>query len=173
MTINDAMMSSDRHDWQTPDNVLELVRKVGSIALDPCSSADNPTDATFAWTHSGLGQDWGDYGACEAGDSFLVYVNPPYGRSLPAWIEKCAVEGERGCQIVLLTPARPDTGWYDSAIESAHALCEWRGRIRFKGAPSCAPFPSALFYWGPNPFLFCHVFQGVGRVRVMRQLRRE
>lgn len=161
----DAVLhSSDRMDWQTPDVVLDLVREVGVIRLDPCTEVANPTGAQ-EWISppgDGLSYDW------QPARSGVVYVNPPYGRSLQTWIAKCCTEGTAGSEIVLLVPARPDTAWYDAAHDSANAKCEWRGRLRFKGAPHCAPFPSALFYWGPQPWLFCHVFAPHGRVEVMR-----
>lgn len=167
--VSRAVMSSAKHDWQTPESVLELVRKVGRIGLDPCTTPANPCAADGICTLpdlDGLKADW--LRACVFGNG-LAYVNPPYGRALPRWVDKCACEGAAGCEVILLVSARPDTAWYDLAKTSANALCEVRGRLRFKGADAGAPFPSALFYWGPSPFLFCHVFQVLGRVEVMRQ----
>lgn len=165
----DAVLhSSAKHDWQTPDVVLELVRTVGPIALDPCTTDENPCNAgtCIVPPADGMNIPW-----MPEGGTGIVYVNPPYGREIERWCNKCVLEDLYGCQIVLLVPARPDTAWYDAAMQSANALCEWRGRLRFKGAPSCAPFPSALFYWDPSPWLFCHVFAPHGRVRVLRERR--
>lgn len=47
------LMSSAKDDWQTPAEVLELVRKVGPIVLDPCTTVDNPTGAALI-CHDGL-----------------------------------------------------------------------------------------------------------------------
>lgn len=162
-----CLNSSKRMDWQTPDNVLELVRKIAPVALDPCTTADNPCGASKFLHQEGLFVHWEPL---TPADPFagLVYVNPPYGRELKHWIEKCCNEGSLGCHIILLVPSRTDTAWYDRAISSANAVCDWRGRLRFKGSKDSAPFPSVLFYWGPSPHLFCHVFQDHGRVRVLR-----
>jgi site-specific DNA-methyltransferase (adenine-specific) len=168
--VNRAVMSSSKHDWQTPERVLDLVRQVGPIALDPCTTAENPCDARvcFVPPADGLALQW----SWEINADGVIYVNPPYGRAIGAWVDKCVLEAGYAGQIILLVPARPDTAWYDVAKQGANALCEVRGRLRFKGADAGAPFPSALFYWGTSPFLFCHVFQELGRVEVMRQRAR-
>lgn len=157
--MHSALNSSVKMDWQTPDNLLDLVRQVGPIALDPCTVASNPTCASEFCTpeDDGLGFRWG-----ELAGSSLIYVNPPYGRELPKWSAKCVLEGKAGCEIVLLTPARPDTRWFQDAASTADALLFWRGRLKFKGAKDAAPFPSALFYWGPRVERFRDVFSGKG-----------
>jgi len=49
--------------WCTPPEVLERVRRVGPIALDPCTDASNPTGALKYITHDsyggGLAREWG------------------------------------------------------------------------------------------------------------------
>ncbi len=154
-------------DWQTPENVLELVRKVGPIALDPCTSAENPTGAehfccqvtvqdddgrpVVASYSDGLQRRWSDFRG-------LVYVNPPYGRALPQWVDKCIQEAERGAEIILLVPSRTDTRWWHKAANEATSCAFWKGRMTFKGAPSTAPFPTCLFYFGKNWDRFNEVF---------------
>lgn len=159
-----ALTSSDRHDWETPELVLDLVRKIGPITFDPCTHADNPVKAALFYTEAdnGLKANWPTLG--------LAYVNPPYGRDLPSWVGRCAREGwligdgKSQLSIVLLTPNRPDTRWYDVLERESQAYCEVRGRLRFRGAKDSAPFPSALHYWGSNPYKFCDIFQSLGRV---------
>lgn len=146
------LLSSDRMDWQTPESVLELVRRVGEIAIDPCTTEDNPVGAWgfFTPARNGLLAQWDTRGLRGLGDEApgLVFVNPPYGRKLPEWIGCCVEWARDGVPIIALVPARTDTRWFESAVRSAQALCLWRGRITFRGAPHPAPFPSALFYWG-------------------------
>lgn len=168
--MNPKLNSSVKMDWQTPDSFLALVRQVDPISLDPCTTAENPTGAATWCTgllmrmtnpqsviDDGLSIPWG-----AAGGGGLVYVNPPYGRELPKWVEKCREEAIEGCEIILLVPARTDTKWWQSAYRSADMTLLWRGRIRFKGAESPAPFPSAVFYFGPRAELFRDVFDGKG-----------
>lgn len=39
------LMSSEKPDWLTPDVILGLVREVAPIALDPCTTEENPCRA--------------------------------------------------------------------------------------------------------------------------------
>lgn len=154
------LMSSVRMDWQTPRKVLDLVRLVGRIGLDPCTTDDNPVGADdwIAPPSDGLLQEWpSDDGA----GAFLTYVNPPYGRSLGAWMAKCNEESANGAEIIALVPARTDTRWWEH-VTQADAICFWRGRLTFEGAPNAAPFPSALVYWGERRKRFVQVFGAKG-----------
>lgn len=82
-----------------------------------------------------------------------VFVNPPYGRSIRAWVEKAYQESVRdpNRKIVMLIPSRTDTSyWHDFIFP--HADVEFiRGRLKFEvngqgGNP--APFPSAIVVFG-------------------------
>ena len=162
-----VLHSSEKMDWRTPSDVLDLVRGVGIIGLDPCATLDKKHHfAAFNLTEDddGLEHDWSTY----VGEDALVFVNPPYGRALPHWVEMCATEAEScDIEIVLLVPSRTDTRWFRLASESADARCLWYGRLRFEDAPSSAPFPSACFYWGPSPYLFASIWSDAGEVSVL------
>lgn len=143
--ISPCLYSSDVTTWQTPDEVLECVRRFAPIELDPCTAPDNPTGAARYFTEEddGLAQPWTSKG--------LVYVNPPYGRAMRLWMRKLRDEHRAGRveEAILLIPARTDTGaWTESVALDALVVAFWRGRIRFRGAPAGAPFPSALVYYG-------------------------
>src|SRR5689334_8272167 len=104
------LMSSAKGDWQTPDKILDLVRKLAPIGLDPCTSPDNPTRARLFYYRpspmeaeklasspagrlqayleissltDGLQLPWG------VEKNELIYVNPPYGRSVGKWMSRC------------------------------------------------------------------------------------
>jgi len=160
--MSSARTGTGRDDWQTPPAVLELVRQVAPIALDPCSAPGNPVGAE-RWCcppGDGLSISWGV-------DSGLVYVNPPYSQCR-AWLAKCDSEATAGVEIVALVPARTDTrAWHESIWPAASAVCFWRGRLRFVGATASAPFPSAIVYYGSRAGLFRRVFCGVGHVVVL------
>jgi phage N-6-adenine-methyltransferase len=145
-------MSSVDQGWETPEEVLELVRQMGPIGLDPCTTDENPTGAEDYYTDydDGLSQSWMGFG--------LVYANPPYSRSLKPWTAKMAVEASRGVEIVGLVPARTDTQWFQRNLLTCKAVCFWGGRLTFKGAPAPAPFPSCLPYWGSRVDLFAEIF---------------
>lgn len=170
-----ALMSSDKTTWQTPDVVLDLVRQLSPIALDPCTVPENPTGARVICVErmprepgrltyvDGLDQSWPALARDGGG---LIYVNPPFGRGVATWMARCYGAKRWGCEVVALVPARVDTIWWNCwvAPPTAQAVCFWRGRLTFKGAPAPAPFPSAIVYWGPRPHRFADVFSTVGAI---------
>lgn len=154
-----------RADWRTPDNVLEVVRAAlgGEVDLDPCASTTHwlaggdeiGEELNFHEEDDGLSRDWGKR---------TVFVNPPFNRNRD-WVAKCAAEAAKGAEVILLIPARTDTRYWQRVIaETAQAICFWRGRIRFVGATSGAPFPCAFVYWGPNAAQFDNAFDDHGQV---------
>lgn len=151
------LMSSARGDWQTPDCVLERVRCVAPIGLDPCTAPSNPTRAAGYYTplSNGLTQPWDGVG------NDLIYCNPPYGRGIGAWVDKCREAAAAGETVIALLPARTDTRWFPW---DADALCFWSGRLTFKGAPAPAPFPSVLAFWGSDTVPFKLAFRDAGPV---------
>lgn len=157
--LSASLMSSVRTDWNTPTCVLERVRAIAPIALDPCSNAASSVGAMVALDEllDGRSADWR-----RASGGGLIYVNPPYGRIIGDWTSKCRLEAARRCEIVSLLPARPDTAWWQTDITTARLVCFWRGRLTFVGAPSAAPFPSAIAYWGPRARRFRQAFSDAG-----------
>ncbi|MBY0332289.1 MAG: helix-turn-helix domain-containing protein [Acetobacteraceae bacterium] len=145
-----AAGNSSAHDaWTTPTDLLDRLYAVlgGPFSLDPCSPGAvlSPVRAGRHYTREddGLAQDW--HGA--------VFMNPPYSRELGRWTAKARTEVEAGraSLVIGLIPARTDTRWWHQDIAGhAHA---WilRGRVRFGGASTAAPFPSALVLWGGDP----------------------
>lgn len=165
------LLASVRHDWHTPQGVLELVRQLGPLGLDVCTSADNPTGARRYLT-SGPGPAWWPRWPHWVRPGEVLWANPPYGRELSHWVHGWSRLAGHDCAEhvhgVALTPARPDTRWFGMLWTRARAVCLWSGRLRFGGAPAAAPFPSALWYWGPRPFRFCDLCYGRGLVVSLR-----
>jgi hypothetical protein len=112
--------------------------------------------AAVAYTvdDDGLGRHW-------AG---RVYLNPPYGREIDAWIAKLVAEHTAGAvlEAIALVPARVDTGWFRRLDQ--YPRCFIFGRLQFANADNPAPFPSAVFYLGPNLDRFVEVFTPVGGI---------
>ena len=159
--INAGLMSSGSGDWNTPEPVLKLVRRIDKIRLDPCSNGGSIVGAAVEWSVevNGLAQPW------TSRRKGLVYVNPPYGRAVGDWIEKIRHEASAGVEVVALLPARTDAKWWHQHVfQTAAAVCFWKGRLSFLGAPSSAPFPSAVAYWGKRSTLFHTVFMQAGKV---------
>lgn len=130
--------SSERMDWATPDALYERLHEQHRFNLDAAANITNARcERYFDEVTNGLVQSW---------EGARVWCNPPYGRAIGAWTKKAAWEAHRAERIVMLVPARTDTEWWHTAI--GHCRVEFlKGRLRFKGAPSSAPFPSALLHW--------------------------
>lgn len=153
MTLADALFSSATPEWRTPNSVLDRVRRVGLISLDPCAHPCGLVDAVVEWYGpnqggiDGLKEDWN----IETKTPGVVFVNPPYGKPIKDWSAKCALEHlERGVDVVALLPARTDTSWWQETVPLARCVCFWRGRIKFLsdgGEVNPAPFPSAIVLW--------------------------
>lgn len=165
MTRERPHLTSIRDDWNTPESILSRVRAVGPIALDPCSNPHSTVRAEKELCADGLEFPW-------ASRKGLVFVNPPYGRSLKTWVLKCAVEAQQGAEIVLLVPARPGTSWWREyvlgrgAIPLAARVCFLYGRPRFlsEGKPGthACTFDVAVIYYGSDPARFSRAFAGAG-----------
>lgn len=142
--MNVSPTATYRDDWNTPDSVLNPVRGFfgGEVDLDPCSNATSLVRAETEYRlpdRDGLKEPW--FGG--------VFVNPPYGRGIGPWLDRCAEAHTRwDAEVVALVPASTDTKYFQRALDTADAVCFWAGRIRFVGAPQGAMFPSALLYWG-------------------------
>lgn len=137
-----ATHSTGKDDWETPEWFIRLLkREFGYIDLDPCATAES-TKAPIFFTEkeNGLVQPW--FGT--------VFVNPPYSQ-MAKWAAKAYSEAKMGHtkNILFLCAARTDTcAWWD--------YLRWgdvrfiKGRLKFVGAKSSAPFPSALVIFRHN-----------------------
>jgi len=149
--------------WQTPDSILERVRTVAPIALDPCTVTSNPTHAkrniTAECDPDGLLSDW-----WTLADGGLVFCNPPYGRGhATEWATKIVAEAARGTEIIALTRGDTSTRAAWTMIGAATRIC-YPPRIRFKGATGSPNFSNAIYYLGPRPQTFRRAFEDLGPI---------
>jgi hypothetical protein len=154
--------SSDTPEHYTPQDFLESVREVfGDIPdLDPCSNSHETPNVKarrhYTVEDDGLKQPWGG----------RVFMNPPYGREVPAWIEKVRREWESGqvTELIALLPSRTDTEWFNAlTVDTDDAvICFLSGRLTFIGNNDPAPFPSMAVYLGPKHDIFAAVFDELG-----------
>lgn len=162
------MRERTNNDLNTPLVVLERVRKVGPIILDPCSNPWSITNALIVRDGyekgCGLEADW-----LALSNGGLVFVNPPYGHGqMKQWAEKIAHEAKRGCEIIAIVKGDFSTQWWGIVREDATAICYWSKRIKFGGgAHSAGTFASAVFYYGDRPLVFETAFSDVGDVRLI------
>lgn len=154
--VMSSAKTGGRDDWETPDCVLERVRMVGQIGLDPCAPVGrNPVGARIVYDErkDGLSFSW------VAAIDEITFINPPYSQ-LRRWVNRCD-EGWQ-CEVIALVPARTDTRAWNEI--SPNVVAFWRGRLTFRGAQGPAPFPSALLYWGDRPWKFGAAFEDVAKV---------
>jgi phage N-6-adenine-methyltransferase len=135
------------HAWETPQDFLARLYPVfGRFDLDPCSPRQTrpPVKARMHYTDDDDGLSLAWHG--------VVFVNPPYGRHLPAWIAKARREVEQGNArlVAALIPARTDTHYWHNHVAGKADVYFLKGRLRFGDGSQSAPFPSALAVWGAD-----------------------
>jgi site-specific DNA-methyltransferase (adenine-specific) len=133
--------SSATPEWYTPRDFFDALNAEFNFTLDPCCTHENATvQKHFTESDDGLTQSWSDE---------IVFMNPPYGRTIGDWMRK-AYESSvlDGALVVCLVPARTDTAWWhDYAAKGEVRFI--RGRLKFGGAATSAPFPSAVCVFRP------------------------
>jgi DNA N-6-adenine-methyltransferase (Dam) len=157
-----ALMSSMSPEWYSPPQVVDPVLGfLGVIDLDPCADPGRAIPATmhFTMADDGLAHEW--HGR--------IFMNPPYGHGIGVWMSKLAAEFASGrvTEAIALVPARVDTHWWRDF--PARSVCFVDGRLKFSGAKTSAPFPSALLYLGSRPEVFEAAFSPLGRIYRQRE----
>lgn len=170
------MGESTNDDLNTPEWILDLVRRMGPIGLDPCSNRWSTVGARFSVglpDADGLDVDWELLTDVGKGSCF---VNPPYSRPLP-WARKfalwrsCLTDAFTGPEPhgFVLVKCAPSTRWWKVLMSVASARVDFHKRITFEGgAHKSGMMDSTMFYAGPSPYLFAHIFSPHGEVRVYR-----
>lgn len=130
----DKFTTSD--DYITPKRIIKAL---GPFELDPCACKEQPwRTAHRMWTEGGLDRGWAN--------SF-VFLNPPYGQKMWAWIERLSNHPAGG---IALIHARTCTrGFHEFVFKRALSILFLEGRVFFhtpdgertkssSGAPSVA-----------------------------------
>ncbi len=142
--MNPVMFSSKTDQWSTPQSLFDELDEEFHFTLDPCADAENHKCARyFTAEEDGLAQDW---------SGNMVFCNPPYGRQIYQWVEKCYREGcKDNTVVVMLIPARTDTTYFHDFILNRAEIRFIKGRLRFGGGKGAAPFPSMIvIFRGPK-----------------------
>ncbi len=134
MSAPSVHFSSATDLWATPDDFFAAQHKKHGFTLDVCATPENAKCADyFTKEQDGLKQLW----------QGVVWMNPPYGRTIGNWMRKAYESFQDGAKVVCLVPARTDTAWWhDYAMKGRIEFI--RGRLKFGGHKNSAPFPSAL-----------------------------
>jgi phage N-6-adenine-methyltransferase len=141
MALNKGLMSSNNSEWETPNELFNKLNQIFKFGLDAAATKDNTKCLLFITPEQdALKQDWGGRGP--------VWINPPYERyRMGLWLNKIYAEAQKGVAVVALLPARTETRWFQTAWRANH-LVFVRGRIKFIGGKSAAPFPSVIAIFG-------------------------
>lgn len=143
-----ASFSGNRNeDFRTPRSFIKWLRDSRGLEFDldaAASSSNAVASKYFTKDDDALSQDW--FGR--------VWLNPPYGRQIVDWVEKCAEQIQRpevDC-IWVLIPARVDTIWFHEIVmKSAYNVYLIKGRFNFTHDTTIsgknAPFPAMLVYY--------------------------
>ena len=126
--------------WATPQDFFDRVNAIFDFNLDVCALPENAKCARyFTPEDDGLAQDWA--GVC--------WMNPPYSLEIAQWVEKASETAKAGHTVVALLPARTDVGWWQDHClgREIHYI---RGRLKFGGSKSNAPFGCALVVFRPS-----------------------
>ena len=106
-------------EWYTPPYIFDALGL--TFDLDPCSPGAGKTfvPALHYYTaeDDGLASPW--FGT--------VFVNPPYGKHTPVWMEKLAGYGD-GLGLVF---SRTDVKWFHEFGVKADVICFVRSRVKF------------------------------------------
>lgn len=142
--LNKSLFSSSSGEWGTPTDLYQWLHHKFKFVLDAAADYKNAKcKRFFNKADNSLEQSWGGKGS-------VVWLNPPYGLGLGAWMEKCVEEAKKGATVVALIPSRTDTQWWAESVMQAKEIWFFTGRLRFEGAPASAPFPSAIAVFKPG-----------------------
>lgn len=139
--MDKILLSSKKMNWETPQKMFDKWNEEFHFTLDPCAEVFTAKcDKFYTIEDDGLTKDWSNE---------VVFCNPPYGKAINKWVEKCYNESLKGTTIVLLIPARTDTRYFHKFIYNKPNV-----EIRFIKGRLCflldgqklnpAPFPSML-----------------------------
>ena len=135
MALNPALFSSERGDWETPKKIFDTLNEEFHFTLDAAADSNNAKCVRyFDKAADGLRQKWNG----------VVWLNPPYGRGLEDWICKAIKETLNGVTTVMLLPARTSNDWFHRYLYNRYEIRFLRGRLKFVGAESSAPFASMV-----------------------------
>ncbi len=135
------MFGSARSDHGTPQDLFKQLDSEFHFTLDVCASQANAKVSRF------LSQQ--DDSLRRAWTNEICWMNPPYGREIGKWIQKALRESKvNNATVVCLVPARTDTNWFwNYCVQGEIRFI--KGRLRFEGESSSAPFPSMIVVFRP------------------------
>ena len=138
--------SNEEYEWYTPKIIFEQLNT--QFDLDPCSPGADKcfTPAKVHYTlpnNDGLIDPW--FG--------LVFCNPPYGRHVQKWMDRCATHNNA----IALTFARTSTKWFHAIAPTLSGICFINKRLKFISGKTglegdSAGADSMLLSWGAEGY---------------------
>ncbi len=138
----DLMFSSKSNNWQTPKPLFDYWNNIYHFDLDAAASKENTLcEKYYNEEMDALKQEWHK-------DAKTAFCNPPYSRIGAKFVQKGYEESLKGCIVVFLIAARPDTKIWANYVSRASEIIFVIGRIKFINSGNSeltpAPFPSAF-----------------------------
>lgn len=134
----EVFFSCNTDQWETPQDFFDQLDNEFHFTLDPCADETNhKCERYFTKEQDGLQQDW-------SGE--IVFCNPPYGRKVGRWVQKCFEEvyvGNCRCAVLLLF-ANTDTKWFHDWVYHKAEIRFIKGRLKFGGGKVNSPKPSMV-----------------------------
>jgi hypothetical protein len=141
-----AGRGSEADEANTPGAILERVRMVAPIGVDPCWNATCATHPEVGYTidDNGLVQLW------RPRPDTIVFCNYPFSQS-KVWIPKTVAESAHA-PIILLSKIDTRVPWWSKLrhAPSYRARVQLDGYQRFGGAKLAATFSVALWLFTPE-----------------------
>lgn len=147
-----VMTATGVGDRETPQDLFDQLDAEFHFGLD--AAANEANHKCERWLGPGglapdalSGVRWSHYA-----EGKPIWLNPPYGCGIEAWLETAFAEAEFfGATVVVLLPARTDTEWFhELVLPHAAEIRFLRGRLRFSGMKAGAPFPSMVVVYRPQ-----------------------
>lgn len=168
--IADPAKCTAKDCWMTPPWILDLVKKVGLIHLDPCANDWNSACAERTFTAKDPAPDNGaQWGMLP--DGMVTYVNWPYSQNR-AWatmvIDHAAAQSGEA-HVIALANASTGTSWFAAMTRAADAICLLDKRVRFVSPVTMREvsgnqWGTAIWYFGSGVWDFEMVFGDHGVV---------
>jgi phage N-6-adenine-methyltransferase len=132
--------SSESDLYTTPQETFDELNAEFGFTVDVCALPENTKCARyFTPEQDGLQQDW-------RGE--VVWCNPPYGRTIAAWVQKAYEASKAGATVVCLLPARLGPRWWRTYVQPYAQWYVLEKRQNFSGKGR-APFDSVVAIFRP------------------------
>lgn len=147
-TYKDGVTSSKDQNWNTTPEVFQRLHSIFDFTIDLAASESNTTlPLFFSEKDDSLKQSWKGHRG---------FLNPPYGKGIPTWLDKTNKEYLEGAPLtVVLVPARVSATYFHIYSQLATSIWFFHGRLTFvkditKEKKDRAFFPSMLYIWSQD-----------------------